>query len=90
MRRKCALFLCIEDGLRQSKTGVLEGIMQYTIDRHCFISYLLGMACCSSAFGLESRSMKNVPVKDCKKKRALGQFFTKGDCWLRPQIAKKQ
>ena len=86
IRRKCALFLCIEDGLRQSEIRVLEDLMQYIIDRHCFISCLFGVAFCSSVFGIGNRVMQNIPVEDCKKKRTLGQFFTKGDCWLRPQI----
>ena len=84
MKRKCALFLCIEDGLRQSKIRVLEGFMQYTINRKCFISCLFGVAFCSSVFG----SRKSMHMENGKKKRALGQFFTRGDCWLRPQVKK--
>ena len=30
--------------------------------------------------------MKSISAEKGKKKRTLGQFFTRGDCWLRPQI----
>ena len=30
--------------------------------------------------------MENLSAENAKKKRMLGQFFTKGDCWLRPQV----
>lgn len=86
--RKCALFLCIEDGLQRSNMGVLEDFMQSAIDRRCFISCLFGVAFTSSVVGQGKSTMEYCSVEDGKKKRTLGQFFTKGDCWLRPQIEK--
>lgn len=55
--------------------------MQYVIDRRYFVSRFFGVAFCSSMFGFRKNSMAND-----KKKRTLGQFFTRGDCWLRPQV----
>lgn len=62
------------------------GTMQYLIKRRCFVLCLFGVALYSSVFGFRKNSMKNLSAENAKKKRTLGQFFTKGDCWLRPQV----
>ena len=60
--------------------------MQYLIKRRCFVLCLFGVAFYSSVFGCRKNSMENFSAENAKKKRMLGQFFTKGDCWLRPQV----
>ena len=86
IRRKCALFLCIEDGLLQLNYESMGGFMHSVIDRRCFVSFFGCIAFCSSVFGIGKNFMKGISAEKGKKKRTLGQFFTRGDCWLRPQI----
>lgn len=62
--------------------------MQFVIDRRGFISCLFEVAFSSSLVAEGKSSMDRCSLEDGKKKRTLGQFFTKGDCWLRPQIEK--
>ena len=62
--------------------------MQFVIDRRGFISCLFEVAFSSSLVAEGKSSMDRCSLEDGKKKRTLSQFFTKGDCWLRPQIEK--
>lgn len=62
--------------------------MQFVIDRRGFISCLFEVAFSSSLVAEGKSSMDRCSLEDGKKKRTLGQFFAKGDCWLRPQIEK--
>jgi hypothetical protein len=62
--------------------------MQFVIDRRGFVSCLFEVAFSSFLVVEGKSSMDRCSLEDGKKKRTLGQFFTKGDCWLRPQIEK--
>lgn len=58
----------------------------YEISRRTFVADLSATAIALPAFCKVDADGRPVLANAARKKRALGQFFTEGHCWLRPQV----